>query len=109
MKMTSADICAIIKTCADSGVTFLCLGELTVEFNNHRSEPPIQDEEVNPMLQEVVSENEIERDEIALRDDQLAHMEIEDPVAYERELLKGDLIDSKELGDEPDEGHSGAQ
>lgn len=37
---TSKDICNIIKACSQSGVTELCLAELTLKFNRSGAETP---------------------------------------------------------------------
>lgn len=111
MKLTGDIVCAIIKTCAESGVMDLSVGSLKVSFRNNPTLDPLHGiiaPDFNPHLQDVVTAEAIERDELALREDQLAQMEIEDPVGYEKAISAGDLIDSK-VGDETDEEDSGPE
>lgn len=107
---TAADICSIIKICGESGVGEFTLGKLKVTFKSNRSrfEDPIQFDEVSQQKQDAVVVEVTERDEIAHKEAMLAQMEIEDPVEFERLMTSGDLMNSK-VGDEPDEGHSGAE
>lgn len=105
MKLTGEIVCAIIKTCAESGVVHFSLGDLKIQFKGTPPPDPVQEFVVEPQLHEAVTAAAIERDELAQKEAQLAQMEIEDPLGYEKAVESGDLIDSK-AGDELDEENS---
>jgi hypothetical protein len=103
---SASDICSIVKSCGENGVGEFTLGKLKVTFKGNLT-PVSQQEEVSTELQEAVSVELTERDELAHKEAMLAQMEIEDPVEFERLMTSGDLINSK-VGAEF-EGHSGAE
>jgi hypothetical protein len=103
-RLSAADVCVIIESCSKHGVSDLSFGDLKVTFKGH----PIAQEitgftELTPELQEVVAAEVLERDELKLKQELLERMMVEDPVEYENMLTAGDLTDSMELGDRPDE------
>jgi hypothetical protein len=108
MQMTADDICNILKTCAEANVAHLSLGKLQVTFKESQT-PPINYMEVgDPLMQDVLAGEAVERDELVHKDEELARLEIEDPVAYEKAILSGDLIYSK-VGEQLDENDSGPE
>ncbi len=98
MKLTGENVCAIIKTCSESGVVFFSLGTLKISFKGVPIPEPLPPG-FEPGLHEAVTAAAIEVDEVALREAQLAQMEIEDPLGYEKAISTGDLTDSKERND----------
>jgi hypothetical protein len=108
MKINGETVCAIIKTCAESNVARFKWGAIEVSFKNaephHFGSVSFDD----PKFQEVVSAETLLKEELAHRDEQLAQMEIEDPLAYEKAIESGDLIDSK-AGDGLNEENSGPE
>lgn len=111
MRLSGEEICAIVKACGEAGVSRLCFGPLDVQFKcSPDTEKPHEQTIVvtDPVLQEEVTKVETERDELAHKEEMLAQLEIENPAEYERQMLAGDLIPNSKVGDDLDEGHSGA-
>ncbi len=104
---SASDICSIVKVCGESGVEQFTMGKIQIVFKDTRPKVPLI-EEIPLEQQEAVVVELTEKDEIAHKEAILAQMEIEDPVEFERLMTMGDLVNSK-VGDELDEGHSGAE
>jgi hypothetical protein len=102
MELTGDEVCAIVKACGESGVSRLCFGPLDVQFKGSLDNPQEHQSIVvtDPALQDEVTAVETERDEIAHKEDELAQLEIENPAEFERRMLAGDLINSKDAGDD---------
>ncbi len=95
------EICAILKACGASKVAELKFGDLYVAFDRQspRKSPrgnvasedttaPAVDPADTP---EAVNMQQTELDELRLRDEQVAHMLIENPVLAEELLIQGEL------------------
>lgn len=94
------EICAIIRLCGKSRVAELKFGDLYVLFGKQteerqesvattdfvHTESPLAAKEKAEILQ-----NQIEKDELQLREEQLAFMQVENPVLAEELLIKGEL------------------
>jgi DNA repair photolyase len=107
MKISAADVISILEACAKTGVESLRFAGLQVNFKNANTFVH-EFQEVAPGQQDAVTESVTEKDELAHKEEILARMMIEDPVAFEKALESGDLINSK-VGEDTDEGHSGAE
>jgi hypothetical protein len=99
----STELCELIKSCAEHGVSKLTLGELMIEFGK------IPEPVYVPTLANVQANSEAEKvalldAEVDVKEDQLSQMYIEDPANYERLLLQGDLKTSN-----PNEAVDGAE
>ena len=85
------EICALIKQCSESGVTEITFGELHISFASKAIEA-LPEQAIAGTEPEKI-EQDLERKEIEDKEDLLAHMLVEDPVAYERLRLAGELED----------------
>lgn len=113
--LSVSDVCAILKACGEAKASELKFGGLHVKFGQPAPLPPppaaLVDTAPAPRTAEEmaalqktqtqVSELARIKDEIALREEQLAYMSVVDPLAMERMLDEGDLID--EPADDADE------
>ncbi len=99
---SSGDICSIIKVCGEAGVVDFQLGSIRVLFKGN----PLFEAPVQP-LDQLFEEVGTTRDEVTLKEERLAHMDIENPQEYERLLMSGDLTSTK--AGETDEEHSGSE
>jgi hypothetical protein len=106
-KMTSDDICAIIRQCGESGVSELTFGSLSIRFasENKRgdlSSPEIAHHGISHSTTDYIFDDSfkksdeedkriLEEEEIRMREDQLSMALIEDPAQFEKLLAAGDL------------------
>ena len=105
-KLSRQDICLIIETCAKNGVTILKFGDLDLNFG--KPAEPVQiastpDKAISDANHELNTKNAIEKDEIDLREDAIAHMIVENPVMAEQMLLDEELEDADDEQSEFDE------
>ena len=101
--LTSQEVCSIITVCGKSGVSVLKFGDLHVEFDKQiepiAPEPqtggPVPPPPPAPPAEIVdnVAKDSLVSDEIALREEQLLMMLIEDPHEAEKLILQGELAD----------------
>lgn len=91
--MDISQLCDLIKTCGESGVSELSFDTLHVKFA--RTSPATKREEAQAMVQAVADPVQESRDllqeTITLREDDLAMKLITDPAEYERLLVAGEL------------------
>lgn len=90
--LNSKDICKILDSCSKNGVTELCFEGIIVKFTGQPIQPIITWSKQPTLSEEKENSSEVSK-EMALEADQiqLEQMMIEDPVAYERHLINGDL------------------
>jgi hypothetical protein len=96
MNFTTKDICEIIDACGKSGVLEFNYQDLRITFqarkNDGQEEPYYQSPgPVTEIASNKFDERIIQQDELAVKDDELALMRIEDPLAYERLLMTREL------------------
>lgn len=102
--LTSQEICAIIKECARQNVAEMTYGELHVKFQplgervEMHLEPSMKRVRVPAKTLEKIETEAIKTGELAVKDDDLAAMLIEDPAQYEKLVLQGDLTDDANDG-----------
>jgi hypothetical protein len=100
-KLTGTDLCAIIKTCYESGVKRIVLPGVIISFTGDTpvmSYAPTKDHNVIEQIEsEALSQIEQETNE-----ERLSRLMLENPVEYERLVLNGDLV-AKDLADEADD------
>jgi hypothetical protein len=108
--LTPAQVCAIIKACRDAQVTELQLGDLYVRFGpqakpgdqmeapaaipaNVAQAAPTPQKKPGPESPEAHEEatKALVQEELNFREEQLALMWIEDPLAAQELILKGEL------------------
>lgn len=107
--LTVADVCAILKACGEAKAAELKFGGLYVKFGQPAPLPapaapvdkapaPLTATEIAELQQKQTQVAELSQiqAEIALREEQLAHMRVVDPLAMERLLEEGDLIDASD-------------
>lgn len=105
--LSGSEICKIINACAKKGVSKLQLGPLLVEFGqqNQTSAPsPVKLAFPENVIQEQEKEskNALEAEEINLREQQIAELQLTDPLKFEEMLESGQL----EPGGDQDDGTS---
>lgn len=104
---TVREICAIIKAGSTHGIATLKCGDLHIEFGRTPEPPTPQESEwVNPIKSNSEDEksdaqlqkDELEKQEIRYREEQIAFSILEDPEFAERLLADGDLEDDDDDG-----------
>lgn len=96
---TSADICAIIKECGQSGVREFNFNELKISYGPATVAPAIEPLRVPYQVQEETdsqAREAIERRELQLKDELINSLIVEDPEGYEQLLKDGELVDEAE-------------
>jgi hypothetical protein len=102
--LNADEVCSILRTCAESGVASLKLGDLHVTFGKPAyadvqlpdpRQQPSPDTEISDQAQKIEAETRL-KDEVALKEEEIAFSLVEDPLAYERAILRGELTDGEE-------------
>ncbi len=113
--LDSKAICSIIESCATHGVTSLKLGDFFIEFSpkaKPESLPEVLTSETHSTNPEAAISDQqhkentkelLEREEISLRDQEIAEMQITDPLGAEQMLLNGELEDADSDGSDSDD------
>lgn len=95
--LTVEEICSIIKTCGESGVTVLKFGDLYVRLGKQTPDTPAEQVLTPQVAAEIatnqakVAEKALLADEIALKEQRLAELVLTDPVLAEELLTQGEL------------------
>mgnify|MGYP001558964529 CR=1 FL=1 len=107
-------LCGIIKSCSEAQVSKFTFGDLTiwvgpqsettaqpanVGYNHFAQVPQLNPETELSEIQKLKQSESLLQDELALKEDRLAQMFIEDPVQAERLLLDGAMDE-----EEPEHG-----
>jgi len=93
------DLCRIIEVCHKNGVSKLALGDLALEFSENEPET-LPQEYINPVFGpndtpvEAGGKDRIE-DEGLLEEARYSQLMIDDPVAFEQEMIDGMLRDER--------------
>ena len=100
--LTNAEICGIIEACGKNNVRRFSFGGLVITFGENGVEN-IQYE--NSPVAKTESTRKVDtesllQDEIAIREGQLAMMDVTDPVQYEKLLEQGELTNGKQKEEE---------
>jgi hypothetical protein len=109
--LSSQDVCLIIKSCGEAGVSSLSWGELHIQFglqppgrslgSNQETETILTPTEAAiSETQEQLAQESLERAEDELRAMQLELMKIENPAEYERLVFDGKLDEVVDGSDE---------
>lgn len=120
--LTSADVCSILRACAETQVRELKFGGLHVTFGKQAEETgltppsplgnaasgvadPLTPPSVEAITAEQTKQNEqsLAQAEIDAKADRLALLAIEDPVEFERQMMNGELSDESTAGDADEE------
>lgn len=96
MEVSVKEIKEIIKTCAESGVESIKIGETTIVFHKYAENTPeviIPDKKVkdNPKKRIEVEQESIDRTEIKVKEDYIDNLLLEEPSEYERLQIQGEL------------------
>lgn len=97
--LKSEEVSALIKICSESGVSQLKWGNLRVNFGSPKKPSytlEIPDTEISEQTTQL-SHSNLVKEELQTREDELDHMLVEDPLAYEEMILAGEL-ESKDSG-----------
>lgn len=96
--LKSDEVCALIKACSETGVTSLKWGNLQVSFDSPKKPAlaAIPDTEISELITQSGTQR-FEQEELQTKDDELAHLLIENPLEYERMLAAREL-ESKDSG-----------
>lgn len=101
--LTIAELCDLIRECHASDVKHIRFGTLDISFGMKPQWGTAPLRETSPPVAaisgltpgqpgEYVNEESLLKDELALKEDQLAEMMITDPLEYERLLTEGELV-----------------
>lgn len=99
LELDSGELCAIIATCAESRVRLLKLTDLEIYFED----PLLIDQQIrfrkqsaseDPGEARKLEQKRIEKEELAVRTDQLQNMVVSDPEQFE-ELLTEEELDGR--------------
>jgi hypothetical protein len=101
MSLSPEEVCRILKVCGETNVLELKFGDLAVVFGasaKNSPEPVISPSTVAEItaVQRVQAEKSLLRDEIAMKEQELAEMAIESPLKYEELLMQGELNESSD-------------
>ena len=101
-ELTCKDVCEIIRTCVDSGVTEIKFRELSVSFKangNTELTASNQQSQVEEINKNLIDDPKLLKElEARQKEDELANMPIENPSDFEQGLAQGDFVDM-ELND----------
>lgn len=96
MELNPQDICRILQACAKTKVKEFKLGDFSVSFEEKPGIKPVESPTLITGSAESVEQESIARDEVDIRERQMAEMLIEDPLMYEKLLEQGELEDAKQ-------------
>lgn len=106
--LSSTDICEIIKTSSQFGVSSLKFGDVEIQFGQKSATTPIQETtpvtEITEKDHERMNKESLEEQEADLRQAQLDQMQIEDPARYEQLIANGELDARSDAGADGEEG-----
>lgn len=95
--LSSADVCAILTSCREAGVSELEFGALRVTFGRpprHETQEPLQslatEEEISANQVKMARES-LELDELAVREQQIEELLLTDPAKAEQMIIDGQL------------------
>lgn len=108
--LQTQEVCEIIKVCHDMQVATLQWGDLKLSFahqSKREEQPAPSGAPTPPPLTEEQHQASnaaaIEQSELALKEERLAHMAVEDPVGFEESMLEEDMIDEDDEFTDDDE------
>lgn len=115
--LSTNDVCQIIEASAKAGVTELKFGGLHVRFGKTveqkelgASPSPVQHAPQSYSVADLTEEQHqtqsrqsLEDEEIKTREERLARLLVEDPMAYEQMLRDGELTDAVDSADDGDD------
>ena len=92
-RLTAKEVCLIIIQCKDAGLSELAWGDLKLTFHGEAQQMP-PEIHVSPAIAE--RQNQIEQsafieEQVEDREEMLQRLKIEDPVAFEKLQLSGEL------------------
>jgi hypothetical protein len=96
-KLTAADACLIIETSAKAGVTELSFGDLQISFvpkfgqGEEVVSPRMQQEPLTEKQHIKMTKEQIEAEELRMRQEQMEEMLLSDPLQFEEMLQRGEL------------------
>jgi hypothetical protein len=93
---TAKEICEIIAACGNSGVLGFSFQGLRITFPERKNDGQDELQFQSPGPVTAIGSNRfdeslIRQDELAMKDDELSLLKIEDPLAYERLLMQREL------------------
>lgn len=93
--LTSDDICKIIKSCAENGVSEFIFDTLNIEFGKYKKNDP-ESITVPILTQEAhdkMDKQTLVEEEIKIKEEQIQMLMIEDPAKAEEMIANGDFDD----------------
>lgn len=98
MTIENLNLIRVIKACKASGVSYLRLGDLELKFvtgDAERPSIPTGETVKIPSAEKLkeIEETEAIKENADEADDELAHMQVEDPLQFEELLVQRELID----------------
>jgi hypothetical protein len=108
--LKAEEVCSILKVCAEAGVNEITFRDLNVRFGppaetrrpeqDAESASPSSSETVLSEIAAKIDQETIEEQEIRIREQQLDELRITDPLAYEKLVISGELVDGIKSEDE---------
>lgn len=112
INFTARDICRILESCKVTGVREFIFGDLHFEFRGDESPCDIFVEAPVPLTtmpsKDLIDHDKqsiaaLQLDEMRERESRLAHLLVEDPEEYERQIAHGELFEDDESDGEETE------
>ncbi|MFA9263201.1 MAG: hypothetical protein ACEQSB_07770 [Undibacterium sp.] len=94
MALDVESVCRILKTCHESGVSELTFAGLKVKFGVPATASEEMLAPVSPVVAHEIEAEAIAQAESRIREDQLANLPLENPLAFEELLAQGELTDA---------------
>lgn len=111
--LSSQELDAIIRSCSEAGVIKLKFGDLHISFGKKVREelvatipPKTFEPEISEEQHKAQTKNTVERNEIEMREEQVAFSIIEDPALAEKLISEGELPDDDGNWDNGPNGES---
>lgn len=110
--LSSQELDAIIRSCSAAGVAELKFGDLHITFAGKpkvevvATPPKVSEPEISETQHQEQTKQTVERNEIELREEQVAFSIIENPSLAERLISEGELPDDDGSGDDGSYGES---
>lgn len=111
--LTVGEVCTILEASAKAGVTELSFGDLQIKFglppdvaSARMQQYPLTTSPVLPVTDEqhqTMTKDQIEADEVRLREEFMEELRLTDPFRYEQMLVRGELDDPRISDDDGDE------
>jgi hypothetical protein len=104
--LTVDEVCRILIECARTGASELQFRDLHVSFGAQATEIVEPHSSIAAEMapnHEKMNQDALENDELALREEQMSLLAIENPMAFEQAIMDGELDEDERLDNEDDQ------